>query len=296
MRAKAPANRLFPAILLLFAWAVLAPVSPSLADSGCGLLWRVETPAGDSYLFGTVHSEDARVLELSEPADRAFEVADAFIMEMIPDLGAMTALVKAMHYQDQRNLRSELEEDLYRKVVEALAERGVGEGLAVKMKPWAVAVSLSFPMPESGMFLDMALYNRALRDGKTTEGLESVEEQLAFFRGLGHDEEIALLEAALDGAEHMEVAMQRLIEAYLERDPDRMMSLNREYLSELPEPLAQRFRRQAIIQRNHVMAERLAPHLEEGGVFAAVGALHLYGEEGLVSLLRERGYAVECEY
>jgi uncharacterized protein YbaP (TraB family) len=32
--------------------------------------------------------------------------------------------------------------------------------------------------------------------------------------------------------------------------------------------------------------------LEKGNAFIAVGALHLPGETGLVSLLRERGYTV----
>ena len=47
-----------------------------------------------------------------------------------------------------------------------------------------------------------------------------------------------------------------------------------------------------IRMRNHVMAERAAPILAEGGAFIAVGALHLPGEEGVVALLRQSGYDV----
>ena len=39
-------------------------------------------------------------------------------------------------------------------------------------------------------------------------------------------------------------------------------------------------------------ATRRCTHLDEGGVFIAVGALHLPGRQGLVALLREAGYTV----
>ena len=44
--------------------------------------------------------------------------------------------------------------------------------------------------------------------------------------------------------------------------------------------------------RNHTMAERALPLLEEGGAFIAVGALHLPGEEGLAALLSAKGFTV----
>ncbi len=40
------------------------------------------------------------------------------------------------------------------------------------------------------------------------------------------------------------------------------------------------------------MAERLTPLLKDGGVFVAVGALHLTGKDGLVERLRGLGYTV----
>jgi uncharacterized protein YbaP (TraB family) len=40
------------------------------------------------------------------------------------------------------------------------------------------------------------------------------------------------------------------------------------------------------------MADRGEPILARGNVFMAVGALHLIGDEGLVELLRKKGYTV----
>ena len=43
------------------------------------------------------------------------------------------------------------------------------------------------------------------------------------------------------------------------------------------------------------MLESLLPLLSESQVFVAVGALHLPGEHGLVSLLRKKGYQLQAE-
>ena len=48
--------------------------------------------------------------------------------------------------------------------------------------------------------------------------------------------------------------------------------------------------------RNRIMAERMTERLNQGGAFIAIGALHLPGEKGLVSLLKARGYRVEAVY
>lgn len=283
-------------LLLLLAALVLASPAALPAEEACGLLWRVQGGAGESHLYGTIHSEDSRVLGLEPPAERAFDAADTYVMEMLPDLGAMAELIRAMHYQDQRNLRDVLGTALFGEVADALAEHGVGEGLALKMRPWAAAVTLSFPQAESGMFLDLMLHSRAHRQEKKIAGLESVDEQLAFFRGLDEREEIALLKASLASRDDRESAMEELIDAYLERRPERLLSLSERQLADLPDALGKRFHREVISERNRVMASRLEAHLEEGGAFVAVGALHLYGEDGLVELLSQRGYTVECVY
>lgn len=280
----------------LLALALLFFASPSPAGE-CGLLWRVGAGAGEpSHVFGTIHSEDPRVVDLPDPVEEAFSEADTYAMEMIPDFQAMTQLTRAMHFQDQRNLKKVLDEELYREVTKALSERGVGEGLALKMKPWAVTVTLSFPQPETGLFLDIVLFNRALSAGKETVGLEEAAEQLAFFTGLSLEDQVTLLEATLEQRDEIDESMERLVEAWLSRDPVALSRLSDSYLDELPDGLATRFRDQAIDRRNHRMFEGAQPLVDEGDAFIAVGALHLYGENGLLELLRDSGYTVTCVY
>ena len=46
-------------------------------------------------------------------------------------------------------------------------------------------------------------------------------------------------------------------------------------------------------RRNELWCERLGLWLGDGGIFVAVGTFHMFGDRGLVELLRRRGYRVE---
>ncbi len=55
------------------------------------------------------------------------------------------------------------------------------------------------------------------------------------------------------------------------------------------------FEKALLTDRNHVMAERAVPLLEKGNAFIAVGAMHLPGNEGLISLLKQKGYSLTVQ-
>lgn len=44
------------------------------------------------------------------------------------------------------------------------------------------------------------------------------------------------------------------------------------------------------------MAGRMDARLKEGGAFVAIGALHLYGNDGVLALLQKRGWRITRVY
>jgi uncharacterized protein YbaP (TraB family) len=54
-----------------------------------------------------------------------------------------------------------------------------------------------------------------------------------------------------------------------------------------------KFYKAIVTDRNHRMAERAAVFIKEQSIFIAVGALHLPGPEGVIELLRKKGFTVE---
>lgn len=259
-----------------------------------GILYAVQSAATPtpSYLLGTIHSEDPRVLDLPGPVRSAFDTSHSFAMEVVPDAEAIIKSMVAMTYTDGRTLREVLPQDLYQRTAEALGGLGMTPAAFQDFKPWAVVTLLSLPPSEKGEFLDLVLYKAAVEAGKEVKGLETMEEQLAVFDDLSEADQIALLRETLDSRDQMPAMFEDLIQAYLAQDLDALMERSEQYLQDGDPRLSALFREAAVDSRNRRMAERVQPLLDQGGWFIAVGALHLPGEEGLLRLLERKGYEV----
>jgi uncharacterized protein YbaP (TraB family) len=287
-------TRLYPLLLLLLLLVAAAP----RAETQRGLLWRVETGEGAvSYLFGTIHSEDPRVLALPKPVSRAFDSASTLVLEM--DLGAKDALAagQAMMLPEGQDLQGLLGAELYRQSVSAMAARGYPEQVVDRLQPWAIVMTLSMPQPKTGLFLDYVLYLQAVEQGKPVVGLEQMGEQLGVFTSLSLQEQKTLLRDTLRDYRSFPQLFEQLLSAYLQRDLQALARLSEQQnMGGSDAALQQRFMGSLVDARNRRMADRLMPLLEKGGVFAAVGALHLPGDDGILSLLRRQGLRVSSVY
>lgn len=280
--------------LLLWLLLLLAPLS---AQSAQALLWQVESPRGGvSHLFGTIHSEDERVLALAAPVEQAFNHAETLVLEMKLSPEVQLRMAQAIMLPPPESLADRLPSGLHLRSLVAMAERGYPEAVTERLRPWAIILTLNMPPPKTGQFLDKVFYDRALAAGKQVEGLESVDEQLSIFRDLSNEDQHALLRQTLDDYQQIPELMEAMTRAWLERDMQQLVALNEESMQGLPAGVEQRFGRSLVEERNHRMAERSLPYLRQGGAFIAVGALHLAGDEGVVELLRQRGMKVTPVY
>jgi len=259
-----------------------------------GLLWEISSPGSSpSYLFGTIHSEDAGVIGLAPAVERAFTGSRQVILEVNLDADAMVAGSTAMLLSDGRRLSEIVGESLFEQTAAALRTRGIPDAVTEHMKPWAAATALSMPVPETGRVLDVVLFQRAQQAGKPLHGLETIAEQLEVFDGLPLEDQVGLLRETVEQVAGLDAMLAELLAAYKQQDLAAMVAIN-EAAMVGDQRLAGEFQRRLIVDRNHRMADRMEPWLQQGGAFVAVGALHLPGEEGLISLLRQRGYSVRA--
>lgn len=287
-------------VLATGAWAEPSTTLDASAGSAAtrGILYEISPPTGapPSYLFGTIHSEDVRVVELPAPVREAFDASPSIALEMVPDASAIIRAMVTMSYTDGRLLRDVLPADLYRETADALAQVGMPEEAFKDLKPWSVVTLLSGPPSETGEFLDILLFHRAVADGKRVEGLETMTEQLAVFDDLSEADQITLLRETLASREQLPLVFEALIAAYIERDVDQLQYLSEQHLAESDPRLAAHFQEVVIDSRNRRMVERMVPLLAEGGWFIAIGALHLPGDQGVVALLRRRDHGVRVVF
>lgn len=242
------------------------------------------------YLLGTIHSEDPRVLEFSETFPGQLDANRFFAMEMVPDLPTLTRLTEYMHYQDGSTLESRIGAERYAAVRRALGAYRVPPDWIARMKVWAVMMTLSVPPPQSGLFMDFSLSLRAAGAGLKVVGLETLEEQLSFLEQMPIEQQLALLDQALQERDRVGEVHRQMVDSYLANDLEKLQALTDAQLAQVPAEAADYFLQQGIVARNERMLQALLARLEEGRVFIAVGALHLPGEQGLLALLRGAGY------
>jgi uncharacterized protein YbaP (TraB family) len=273
--------------------------SPAAERYEHGMLWRIEgAGAPASHVFGTVHLADPRVTSLPPAVARELDQARSLTLEAGIDSADILALAGRMVFNDGRDLPGVAGAELFNRAAKLTAGLGLPEPMLRLFRPWAVAVLLSVPPQDPSNVLDLVLERRAAEQGKPVHQLESMDEQIAVLEGLSQEDQVALLKQAVDEYGHMPRQIGRVVDAYLARDLAGLWRISQESAGAREEDrrLNEVFTRRLLYERNVRMAERAEPRLREGGAFIAVGALHLYGSGGVLSLLERQGWRVTRVY
>ena len=269
----------------------LIAVTASASPDTTGLLWRVTSPDGAaSHLFGTMHSAEPRVTQLAAPVTAAFDEATQVVLELDMQPATLVATAQLLMIPNGGALQDAIPPSLYREVIKLGKDKGLPESSLAVMKPWAVGLMLAAPPQKRGEFLDKKLATMARESDKPVVGLETPDEQLSVFDGLSSADQRQLLTDIIAEFDQLPQFYAEIEEAYLARDLDRILALGRHDLESDDARLAEILLTGLIDDRNQRMAERLDVLLRNGDSFVAVGALHLPGEQGLIALLRARGY------
>ena len=297
MRFKIPRKKSRFSVLTSFVLALLFSISslqaPANQEQGAdrALFWSIQKDGrAAGYLLGTIHSEDPRVLDFSEDFLARLKENSVYAMELVPDLPTLARLTDYMRYPPGQTLESVIGKDRFNNLASALSAYSLPAEFINQMKPWAAMMTLSTPPPETGFFMDLSLSLRASGSGLKVVGLETLEQQLSFLEDMPVSMQLSLLDQAIADFGQVKEVHDQMVKIYLENNLVSLKTLTDEQLLEVSEKASDYFIESGILARNLRMADSLLIHLEDNTVFAAVGALHLPGEDGLINLLRRQGY------
>jgi hypothetical protein len=300
--------RFMPRFALLLAGLLLAvpvvgsaPKSVAASSPPVPLLWKVSDADSVLYLLGSFHLLANSDYPLSPDVDRAFADAESLVFEVAPedlDDPGVTAKMLALAGSDAAaSLARVTPPDLAPALDARLASLGLPAERMAGFEPWFVDTMLVTVLgqragyaPEDG--LDRVLMARAKAAGKPTSGLETVDQQLATLDGTPLAEQLASLREFVDEGDHAEAKLAELHAAWRSADLPALETMTREEMRELTPVTYQRLN----VDRNRAWVPQLERMLAQGrghDVLVVVGALHLLGDDGVVALLRARGYRVE---
>ena len=275
--------------------------------NGKGTFWKIEKPGlKPSWLLGTMHVSDARVLTMPKGAAEASAAADTIVAEsdeILDDKKAAAALFvnpSLTMLTDGSTISQHLSPEDNAKLEAGLKQRGVPLAAVSHMQPWLISSSFEMTACEvrrkaTGMkFLDQKLASDAAAKGKQVKGLETLAEQAKAMSDLPIELHLKSLIQTLELGDKINDINETMTDLYLAGNIGAIMPMLKNIVPDqnLSDDDTAAFEQRIILDRNKVMAERAAPILAQGNVFIAVGALHLAGDQGLVELLRKQGFTV----
>lgn len=264
---------------------------------GNSLLWKITGRglSSPSYLYGTMHTTDARVFRLADSVMTAFESCRIFAMEVIIDESSKLNILQGLYMDTGYSLRELLTPAQYDSA-DQYCRKNTGQSIKnfERLKPVYTAAILSqsvyertdTSLSDEQYFLDEYLQKQAINQDKNVVGLETVEEQMLVFDLLSYPHQAQLLMQTVRKTEHDTRNYDLMVRYYLDNDLVNMMSFENDF--SLPDSLYDGL----ITARNRKMAERMDSLMKQLPTFVAVGAGHLGEEEGIVNLLRDKGYTV----
>lgn len=262
---------------------------------GQGVFWRLSRSGqNDSVILGTIHVSDERILQLPKAVSSALETSRTFVMEALPEQEQMAQFTAMMFYNDGTRLDHMISATMFNRTVEILKGYRIPEQSVIAMKPWAAYLTMNYPT-DLGMVLDLALMQQARTNGAELAGLETLQEQAIIFSDLAHEDQIQLLIDAVCHHDMLSEEFEMMKELYLQRNLGALYNYGNRY-TVAQEPLYKRLMDRLLTRRNYTMVDRMLKVLENGEVFVAIGALHLPGEEGVLNLLSQHGYAIKRIY
>ena len=266
---------------------------PLKTDSS-SLLWKISGNGlkQPSYLFGTIHllceSEFPRTTSL----EQAIKNTQSFYMEFnMNDPTAMQKLAAGVIMPDNYSFKSLLPESDYR-----LLKNYFMDSLSIPLesldhvKPMAILsllLSKTVSCTSTPVQCENILLGMVKEHGHTIGGLESVEDELAVFDSIPDKEEAATLVKMVQDMSGPKEEYDQLLSAYRSHNIEQLYQLITE------EEDIKKYKPLLLDNRNHHWIPVICKQIAQTPTFIAVGAGHLGGREGIISLLKAKGYKVE---
>lgn len=267
-----------------------------LAARDRGFLWRIERDGRTSYLYGTLHVARADWLLPGPRVLGALAASDTLALEIdVLDADVQHALAQGMRAAPDEAPPAALAARLRAQIdAQCLAPAPMARlSPAVQLAALTSLVARGDGL-DPAYAIDAFLAALARVDGKPVVSLETPQLQVALLRGDARTAD-ERLDEGLAELERGTARLMLLRVASLWND-GRADELERfEQWCDCAGTDAERAELKRLLDdRNPQLADRIAAlHAGGASVFAAVGALHLFGAHALPRLLAARGFAVE---
>jgi uncharacterized protein len=280
-------------LILFFPVLALSLEKPQNQKPDRSLLWKI-TGGGmkyPSYVFGTIHMLCQKDYLWTAAMKKSLRSCKEVCFELdMDDPTVMMQVAMGMVDNSGRKLKDYFSPEDY-----AIVEKFVKDSLRLnidqfqQMKP-AVLQSMFATKAlncKSPVSYETNIMSEAKALKMQVTGLEEPSEQLELFNGMVEDSVVKELVAMAKDYSKERNEYQKMLKAYKQQD----LALLYQIIEE--GKVAGGTTEQFLDERNEKWIDRMQERMEQKPVFFAVGAGHLWGDKGIIQLLKNTGYTLE---
>jgi uncharacterized protein len=277
---------------------LLAGLTGELRAQEKSFLWRVNSDQNHLYILGSIHLLKKETYPLKKSIEDAFEQTKKLVLEI--DLSSANSqkiqqlMLQKSISTDGTLLHQSVSDETYQAVAKRAKELDIDIRVLSPFKPWVIAMTMAaIKLQQLGfdpsLGVDRHLAERAKQTDKPTAGLETAEFQLDLFDRFSAKEQELLLRQSMDEMDHVERNVTAIVQAWRSGDVGAVERHLLVGMRDYPE-----IHRKVIDDRNQRWLPQIESLLSRGeNALIVVGAAHLVGKNGIIELLKNRGYRVE---
>lgn len=279
-------------------------VNKVLQDKGKvskGFFYEVNNKGNKIYMLGSIHVGNSSLYPIDENIIKALKSSEKIYMEIdLSNREEAKKMRQKIYYNDGKNLKDDLGEELYSRVLKIFQGYGMEEDQVKILRPWAIYNTMaSDPKGESpkgsfgveSYFLALSLLNKIEID--ELESMEFQSNILSNFDKKTYVEMIENLTAEIEknGYKNINSGLYTLLDAWQNGDRDKMKSI----LSLKGDEASEKFNEAILDERDEGMAKKIDAMLKKDGkntYFILIGSAHLVPENSVTGILKDMGYKV----
>lgn len=278
--------------ITFFVQHFFAPVATAQTDGYNALLWEISGNgiSSPSYLYGTVHMICPEDFVTGKRLQEKFRSAQKVFLEVDMDDPSMNMKMMQLSLLQGKKLSDMFSDSDYNKLNVFFRDTiGMPLTLLNTMKPFVLFSILtlkSLPCAEPQSY-ELTFVKMAKEQSKEVLGLETIEDQMKIFDDMPDSVQVQMVMRYINEFDEQKKEFAKMVDAYKQENLDSI------YEHIMSSPDISGSEEVLLFNRNEKWIPIMEAAMQKEKIFFAVGAGHLGGPKGVISLLREKGYSVK---
>ena len=275
-----------------------------------GNYWRARRGQQSVTLVGTYHFDDPRHASTMAALTPIIAAARTVLVEAGPkeEAALQDHLARdpgAMMIMTGPTLPEQLPEADWQALAAAMRARGIPPFMAAKFQPWYVAAMLGIPpcamaTAATSKGLDGMVIDAANLAAVPVSALEPYDTIFGMFGSMSNEDQLSMIKNTLMMEGYSTDFSVTLADTYFAQDTRLIWEFMRQQALKTPDYTPgqidaefDRMEEAMLSKRNRAWMPVLTDAAAKGPTFAAFGALHLSGQDGVLALMEREGFTLE---